>query len=371
MNENNKAYQQSVKESNMRVVFRLIHRNKMISRADIKKITLLSASTVSSLVEELIDDGFVTECGIKKTKSCGRKPVMLKINGDGGCFLSLDIQRKHITFEAFTLDYTLISSFSVDFSDSDNLSEVIIKALNDICKKHRILAITIGVPGVIDPVNNTLISSTVLSLENAKGLYLNISSAFKDIRVFLKNNSGLIALAEKEFGTHKETNNIVSIDINDGVGAGVLIDSSIYDGNGVAGEFGHMSIDFMGKKCKCGGFGCLELYAGVPAILEQSGFRSVDELSEYLNTTQDYSKLQTTAKALAFGINNIVNLLDPEVIVIGGKVRMLGDAFLALVKQYYSSIAFIKKKTIEFSSITGNPVTMGAAKYSFDMLFGD
>ena len=371
MNEISKAYQQSVKESNMRMVFRLIHRNTIISRADIKKITSLSASTVSSLVEELIENGYVTECGFKKTKSCGRKPVMLKINGDGGYFLSLDIHKEHINFEMFTLDYVLRNSFAVPFSAGTNLANIIIQNLIDICKQYKILAITIGVPAVINPVNNTIISSTVLSSENAKDLYADISEAFKDISIFLKNNSGLIALAEKEFGTHKDNNNIVSIDINDGVGAGVLIDSCIYDGNGVAGEFGHMSIDFMGKKCKCGGFGCLELYASIPAILEQTQFTSLSELSQHISKSADFTKLETSAKALAFGINNIVNLLDPEVIVIGGKVTQLGDAFLNLVKKYYSAISFIKEKTIEFSSIKGNPVTMGAAKYSFDMLFGN
>ena len=189
-----------------------------------------------------------------------------------------------------------------------------------------------------------------------------------DVDIYLKNNSGLIALAEKEFGGHEHPENLISVDIDDGVGAGILIDGEIYDGSGMAGEFGHISVDFNGKHCKCGSYGCLELYSSMPAILDATKVKSAKEVKK-LSGEKEKEALKKAAHALAFGINNIVNLLDPELIVIGGSVRETGDAFLNPVKECFSEISLIKNKKIVYSSLKENPVALGGARYSFDKLF--
>lgn len=372
MTEIVKASQQLIKESNMRLVFRLIHKHGTISRADIKKITGLSATTVSSLVEELIDEGLVNECGIKNSNTSGRKAVLMQVCPDGGYFVGIDIQKSQIVTDVYALDFTSVFHITVPVVSGENLAMGIMHSIGAASRGRRIFGITIGLPGVIDPESNTLVSSTVLHAEDAADIYTTVSDAMPQTKVYIKNNSGLIAYAEKEFGTHGLSNNLVSIDIDDGVGAGILIDGAIYDGGGMAGEFGHISVDYHGKRCQCGNYGCLELIASLPAILEKTGCYCINQLRDKLDSGDDtmVNAIDDVAKALAFGINNIVNLIDPESVVIGGSIRALGAHLLEPLKKYFDEIALIKNKTIEYSVLECNPVTIGGARFAFDGMFG-
>ncbi|MBO4940960.1 MAG: ROK family transcriptional regulator [Clostridia bacterium] len=367
-----KSSQQLIKESNMRLVFRLIHKNGCISRADIKKITGLSATTVSSLVEELMADGLVEECGIKDSNTSGRKAVLLQVRADGGYFVGLDIRKNHIVADVFALDFTSVFHTEVPIVKGHKIAMGILHAIGMASRNRRILGVTMGVPGVIDTKNNRLLSSTVLEAEDAQDVYQTVSEAMPDVRVILKNNSGLVAYAEKEFGADEQVKNLVSIDIDDGVGAGILIDGNIYDGSGMAGEFGHISVDFNGKRCKCGNYGCLELVASIPAILRKTECFSMDELLKKLEDNNKKAKeaVLDTARALAFGVNNIVNLIDPEFIVIGGPIRTLGEFLMEPLKRCFDEISLIKDKYIRYSVLQGNPVTLGGAKVVFDLIFG-
>ena len=367
-----KASQKWIKESNIRLVFRLIHQNGTISRADIKKITGLSATTVSALVEELMNEGLVVECGMKDSNFSGRKAVLLKVAPEGGCFVGIDVQKGQIFADTYSLDLKPIFHVSVPVEQGENLPMRIMHAIGATCHGRRILGVTIGLPGVIDSKTNKLLSSTVLAVEDAEDIYDILKEAIPDANLYLKNNSGLIAYAEKVFGAHTEVNNLVSIDIYDGVGAGILIDGAIYGGNGMAGEFGHISVDYRGKRCKCGNYGCLEMIASIPAILEKTEKQTVDSLRDALDNGEA-SALKTmddVAKALAFGINNIVNLIDPEQVVIVGPLRTLGSHLLKPLKKYYQQIALIKEKPISYSILEGNLVTRGGARYAFGEMFG-
>ncbi len=370
MTDTIKASQQLIKEANMNMVFRLIHKNKRISRADIKKITKLSPATVSSLVEELMENGYVEECGKKISKSSGRNAIMLKVKEDGGFFLGLDVRKNVIALDLYSLDFSLKESLECPTKKGQPIFDGVVNAIEKLCKDKKILGATIGIPGVIDSKTNSLVSSTVISVEDAKDIYEILKNALPEVNVFMKNNSGLIALAEKEFGNHGETNNLISIDIDEGVGAGILIDGKIYDGSGMAGEFGHISVDLCGKRCKCGSYGCLELFASVPEILNTTKTDSLKELRAKLDKGLLKEELSVPARALAFGINNITNLLDPELIVIGGSVKILGNSFIELVRESYREISLIKNKKIVFSEIKENPVTLGGARVSFDEMFG-
>lgn len=366
----NKSSQQVIKEGNLRLLFRLLHKGEAASRADLKKLTGLSATTVSTLVDELIANGLVLDAGVKETKTSGRKAVAVKVNPLGGFFLGVDVSKTAIVADVYRLDFSIEKHTEIPVESGDSFATKIMNAISRATREYRIFGITIGLPGVIDPESNRLISSTVLPAEDAKDIYDILHNALPDITVNLKNNSGLIALAEQEFGGYMDINNLVSIDINEGVGAGILVDGSIYSGSGMAGEFGHLSVDYKGERCNCGSYGCLELYASIPAILKNTGTNSIKELSAYLALGEGKDKIYDVAKVLAFGINNIVNLLNPEVIVIGGEIKKLGDSFLTPLKEITKEIALIKDTKIEFSTLEGNGVTLGGAKYSFDEIFG-
>lgn len=373
MQELIKSSQQVIKESNLKLVFGLIHKHGSISRADIRKLTGLSATTVSSLVEELLADGFVNEGGVKNSTTSGRKAVLLHVNPDGGYFVGIDVQNGAIVADTFALDFTKVDSMRVSTTSNEKIALGILRAISTASREKRILGVTIGLPGVIDTISNTVVSSTVIDAATANDIYQTVAEALPDAKICLRNNSGLIAYAEKEFGNHGEVSSLVSIDIDDGVGAGIILGGSIYTGaNGMAGEFGHITVDYKGEKCKCGSYGCLELATSIPAMLAMTAENSIDELAESLRSGNKIviEIIDNVAKALAFGINNILNIVDPEFIVISGSVRVLGDYLLTPLKKYIKQIAFVKDKKIEYSSIETNAVTLGGARCSFDEMFG-
>ena len=185
--------------------------------------------------------------------------------------------------------------------------------------------------------------------------------------------------AEKEFGAGVGVLNLVSIEISDGVGAGIVLDGDIYTSlNGVSGEFGHVSVDYKGPKCKCGNFGCLEMYVSVPAIIKKTeeslgrNLQGINELKELLDkdNTEAKNVVDEAAKTLAFGINNLVNIIDPEVVVIYGKLSRLGDYILSPLLKYSESLSLSPVATeIKYSLLDDDAVTRGGAKYAFDKFF--
>ena len=372
MQENLKSSQQTIKNNHLKLVFNLIHKYGPISRIDLKKKTGLSATTVSSLVEELIDKDFVAEVGMKSSSTSGRKAILLKTKSDGGYFVGIDVGSGMVTADTYSLE--LSSVFHMDIpSSAESLALNIMHAISMATRGRNILGITIGLPGVVDTEKNIVISSTVIDPDTIKDIYSTVRQAMPDTELLLKNNSGLVAYAEKEFGGHGNINNLISIDIDDGVGAGIFLDGSIYSGaNGMAGEFGHTTIDYKGNRCKCGNYGCLELVASVPAILKASNCSSLDEVCQKLNSKDKAAcdTIDNVANALAFAINNLNNIIDPHLIVICGHIKVLGDFLLLPLQKYLQDIALMKNKEVKYSKMHQNAVTLGGAKVSFDRIFG-
>jgi len=380
MDVTGKTSQQVIKESNLKLVFGLIDKNEPISRADIKKITKLSATTVSSLVEELINDNLVNEVGTKKMLTSGRKAILLKVNPNGGCFAGVEILKSAIAVDVYDLRFHCIQHGLEKINKFDMLErkveEAVSKALNKV--RYKLLGITIGVAGVIDSKENKVISSTVIDISSESDIVGTLQNAFHGVAVYLRNNSSLTAYAEKEFDKGCCAGNLISIDIDDGVGAGIVISGKIYGGtNGLAGEFGHISIDYNGEKCKCGSRGCLELLVSIPAVLKKAGIilgkqniTLTDIVAELQRNNLEIKKMiEEVALALSFGINNIINVIDPKVIVISGGIKQLGDYLLTPLRDYLIEKTLLKKLNIRYSGIEKNTVTSGGAKYAFDMLF--
>lgn len=372
MIETVKSSQQAIQEANLRLVFRLIHSKGTISRADIKKITGLSATTVSALTEILIEDGYVMECGIKDSNSCGRKAILLQVCADRGCFVGVEVvSHNQIAIDIYGLDFSVIFHISQPIIKNKGLIANIINGISSSARGREILGITVGVPGVIDPETKEVFSLCLPEQINTEEIKKAITEEFPGTKVFVRSNSGLVAYAEKYFGEFVQSANLVSVNIDEEIRTGIVINGAIYEGRGMAGEFGHISVDCNGEKCRCGSVGCLDTIVTIPAILKKTNSNSVNELRRVMESgnKEVLDKIDNIARALAFGINNIVNFFDPEVVVLEGTIRSLGDTFLEMVIKHYEEIALIKGKTIKYSTLKGSVVTLGAARNSFDEIF--
>lgn len=375
-----KTSQQMIKDANLKLIFNLISEHDPISRADLKKMTGLSATTVSSLCEELHAKNLIVETGMKESTTSGRKAILLSVNPNGGYFCGIEIS-SGLKLDVYDLNFRRIAgekSPVVNWSSLDGCILSVLEELQGVLQNHgHLLGLTIGVPASIDTQSNRIISSTVLEELDPENDFVGaLQKCFPDIPVLLCNDSSLVAYAEKEFGN--PASNLVSIDISEGVGSGIVIDDGIYAGaGGMAGEFGHISVDLNGPKCKCGSYGCLESMVSMPAILKKvqakTGVMMTPEEVRQASLNGDMrvtEVLTETARVLSFGINNLLNLLNPEVIVLCGSIKELGESLLRPLTAFLAEKALPGKEIpVQFSSVEGNAITLGGARYAFDVRF--
>jgi glucokinase len=232
--------------------------------------------------------------------------------------------------------------------------ERILSAMKEILKSHRVdlsqlHSISIATAGVIDTDNGVITSSP-----NLPG-WVNIPlrdtvEAEYGISTFLLNDANAAALGEHEFGAGKGSANLFYITVSTGIGGGIIVDNNLYSGtSGGAGEIGHMTIDVNGPVCKCGSNGCLEILASGTAVAREAITRIKNGEKSSLATNSsgienitakdvgqaaregDSLALAVISRAayyLGVGLANVVNVLNPDVIIVGGGLSKLGDLLL-------------------------------------------
>lgn len=388
-----KGSQQLIKEANIRRIFKLVSNNKGISRAELANRTGLSPTTVSSLAEELIKEGMIVEAGTADLTTSGRKPIMLKVNPSGGCIVSADLRENGYNLAVFDLNCSLVNEHFIPLPDYRLLGKSLADEISAKTKKagykpEQLLGICIGAPGIIDREEGKIISSTILPSNIDNNFFSHLKKEYPSSQIELVNESSLSAFAETKLGGAGNIDNLIYIDIHTGIGAGIIINGSMYQGSGfLAGEFGHISVDLNGPLCKCGSRGCLETLASIPALIEDieedTGFRkefpnagSIDDrfilvAEEYRENRTFSRKIRRMARYIAFGINNAINLINPGVVVIGGRAAELGEGFLDEINEVIREIGLEGNKDtrIQLSEFKGNPVTAGGAVHIFNILF--
>lgn len=398
--EKQAANQQLIKESNLTLIFNLINQHEPVSRAELAHMTKLSPTTVSSLTEELIHNNIIIETGVGTTYTSGRKPILLEVNPDGGYVVSVEMVEDGFNCFVYNLKCKEIDGTRLNVNDYSMIGDKIIEQTYSLLEKNKIneeklFGICIGIPGSIDYENNRVITSTVIPIDESNDFYYRIKERFSDIPVLIANESSFSAYAEKEFGVPGNINNLIFIDINIGIGAGIILDGKIFNGSfGQAGEIGHISVDINGPKCKCGNNGCLEVIASVPAILQKVVFAvmsgrdtvikdivgndinkiSMDVVKQAIDQQDEMvmEVIDDIARKLSYGINNVINLFNPEVIVIGGEVVKLGDLLLEKIRQNLALIGLklnTSKLDIRYSNIAKNTAILGGARYLLDNIF--
>lgn len=237
-------------------------------------------------------------------------------------------------------------------------------------KRIKINQIGIGVPGTVDILKGRIcgIPPNLSFLKDfALRKYL---QRYFDYPIFMDNDANVMALAEYKFGSAKGYKNCICITLGTGIGSGIVFNGKLFRGSSFVGpEFGHISISFDGIKCNCGNYGCLEMYASEPAMLKRTKelLRKNRSTVLYKLCQGDLNRLkakdlfqaeklkdrvarrviQDTAYYLGTALSSIVNLLNPEIVVIGGGVALFAG------KDFIRKIEFEVRKRA-FPSATKN-----------------
>lgn len=291
------------------------------SRAELAEETGLTKATVSSLVTDLLERDLVQELNTQRDGRIGRPGVLVaaRMGRVGGIGLQIDRD--------------FIAACVVDFSGNilvqhrrqmDNLStdpDRIFARLGRIATRVVAEAVqrgihcvgaTLAVPGLVDPGTGTLCLAPNLHWLDADVSELLVRHVFPlGFGAHVENEANLGALAELRCGAGKQLSSFVYLSAGSGVGAGVIIDGYLVRGShGFAGELGHIVVDPNGSPCSCGANGCLETIVGRPGTTSQ-----------------------VVAEALAVALRSVVHVVDPEAIILGGRLSNLEEGFSAHLRQ--------------------------------------
>lgn len=244
----------------------------------------------------------------------------------------------------------------------------IIKIIEDMIKKanklHKKLdSIGIGIPGLADKTGDYVISCTNLNWNNVP-LGKNLREIF-NFPINIENDATLAGIAESAKGVSKGYKNSVCLTIGTGIGGGIIINNKVYSGShGIGSEIGHMIVGENFYNCNCGNNGCLETFASSTAILKytineiEKGevdtliLKKVDSVEEIdtrlifqcakMGDGLSLKAVDRMAKYLSIGIVNIINILDPDIIAIGGGVAKAGDFLLDKINKFIPNYILFK-----------------------------
>jgi len=225
-------------------------------------------------------------------------------------------------------------------------------------KIEKIKSIGIGSPGPLNVEKGIIYESANLPIKNME--IVELIEEETGVNTYLQNDANTAALGEKVFGAGKEADDLLYITISTGVGGGIIINGKIYYGHtGNAGEIGHMTVDPTGPKCGCGNYGCLESFSSGTAIknmakkaIENDESTLIKKLARDKKLSAklvakaaekgDQKALDIFAKAgyyLGIGIANLVNIFNPEMIILGGGVMKAKGYFLDRAKEEFKKRA--------------------------------
>jgi predicted NBD/HSP70 family sugar kinase len=321
------ASSEVVRDINRRIVLNLIRTRHPISRADLARISGLQRSTISLIVEDLIEDHWVLE-GPTGRLPRGRRPTFLRLNDDR-VIIGVDIRPTQTTVALADANGKFISQeVMVTAADPaaaiDSLIQSIQRTIRD-CRKKKIEGIGISLPGRFNHTIDRLVFAPNLKWRDVD--LRNPIVQATGVEVELENAANACVLAAVWFDRMEECRNLVVVTVSEGIGTGLLANGQLVRGlNGMAGEFGHVSLDVEGPVCGCGNRGCWEVFASNRAALRyyaeeggERGLRFMDLLSRAdSGDTRAAAALERMARYLGRGMRMIIAGLAPERIVVVG-----------------------------------------------------
>ncbi len=352
---------QNVKNLNKHTVLDLIRFTPGgISRAELAHQLSLSRAAVTSIVNDLLSTQTIHEVESRATSS-GRPPIILEINPGRGFVAGVDMGASHITIIIADFAAKVVNEIETPFDISRGPEACLLQAhnlLQDLLEKSGIslkdiLAVGIGVPGPISSSEGMVVAPPIMPGWDLYPIRDDLSKRWR-CEISLNNDAELGALGEWAYGAGRGERNLAYIKVGTGIGAGLLLDGRIYQGaTGAAGEIGHITIEDNGPECNCGNRGCLEALAGGRAIALQaqtavrkgkrtilSDIKPVEAITArdiaYAARRGDLISQQIFSQAgnyLGIAIAGMVNLFNPDMIVVGGGVSQIGDLILQPVRE--------------------------------------
>ncbi|MBE6063489.1 MAG: ROK family transcriptional regulator [Clostridium butyricum] len=347
-----------IKETNRNKIIKLLLEKNEITKLDISRSLDISITTVSTNISELKKLGIVED--VRSLESTGgRKAMAIRLNENCKYSIGIALTPKHVKLSLINLKSQEIDRLRIKH-ENRNINEIIelvktsiseILDSNNIDYETQLLGIGISIPGTVDSEAGIIKNCYLLNIKEE----FDLRNEFKylGVPVYVDNEANLSAYYE--YLNKKDLiSNLLYVSITDGFGAGIIINGEIYrGGNNSSGEIGHTKINLNGKKCKCGGDGCLEAYASTDALISEYNFKyskDINDIEEFekLCESKDEQALEILKEylfILGTGISNLMLILDPNTIVIGGDIKSLLDENIdSLRENIYNNNLFADRR---------------------------
>ncbi|MEZ4623107.1 MAG: ROK family transcriptional regulator [Caldilineaceae bacterium] len=301
-----KATHAQTRRHNNRLVLQTVYDQSPLSRADIARATNLTATTVSTVVSELLEEGLIQELGAISTER-GKPPTLVSLHKDARHIVALDLSRN--TFQGGLLnlrgEICLRKTASIADKSGKEAISVLLTLLAELLEiaDRPLLGIGIGAPGIIDPNQSIIRQAANLGWYDLELGELLTKTFGYNVQVV--NDTQAILLAENLFGTYKNSSDLVVMRIGNGIGAAIMCHGQLLHGNGSGvGEIGHIVVVDGGERCTCGNDGCLETVASSRAIVKQAKLLAHCHAESALNQLApdpDSITIQTVVRAFQLG----------------------------------------------------------------------
>ncbi len=337
---------------NRRIILQLIRQKHLISRAELVKLTGLAAPTVSRIVDRLVNEENLVRYGRIGESNGGRPPVILEFNPKEQHVLGIDLGATLIRGVLADLDAEIEMEVQLQ-SDLEQGYQTVVNQVVSVAERllskrgldaGKVIGLGIGVPGLLDKAKRTVAFSSAFNWYNVK-LKEDLESRI-GMPIFVENSTRLMALGEKTYGQGKDLRNFIVVNAGHGIAAGTVVEGQLTNGGqGFSGEFGHMTVDPTSPIiCDCGRKGCLEALASGRhiALTAQQNSVAARSISDLCRVNIDRIEAKTVFEAcrrgdpnaqaiclsaieyLSIGVANLVHLLDPTHIFIGGGLSLNG-----------------------------------------------
>jgi predicted NBD/HSP70 family sugar kinase len=340
------ARQENVRAHNLTLILHQIAAGGAapVSRVELARSTGLARPTISRLVDDLLGGGLIAEVGPDRTRSTGRPPVGLTLSRTGPAGLGLDIRVDSLT--ACVVDFTgavrhlefapRTHPVTAPETTIDDLAAIAKEAARIAAAQGLTIAgVTLAAPGPVQDRSIVRFAPAIGWRDFDAGSRLRAALGADELAVFVDNEAGLAALAEWH-ASDRQLRNFVCVFGDFELGAGIVIDGVPLRGaRGFSGELGHVTVDAAGGPCACGARGCLQIYAGLEAILaavpaaeRQAGATShhapavtVEALTG--SSPQVVAALARAGTALGQSISALINLIDVDTVLLDGSYSLL------------------------------------------------
>jgi predicted NBD/HSP70 family sugar kinase len=383
-----------VRRSNTSLLLRHLYFTPKASRLELSRATGLSAASVSSVIAELIDAGVVVETGAVESEG-GRPRILLEVAASRFQVIGVDVGETRVRVERLDLALNELARAEIPMTPGHYEPRDVIAGIAagletvgvpDSGGGAELLGVGIGVPGIVVGPPESVVHCQTIGWDAVplEALLREVT----DLPLFIDNGANTLGQAEMWFGAGRGARDTLFLLIGSGIGASVMVDGVAYRGSSTsAGEWGHVTTAIGGRQCRCGARGCLEAYIGAESVIARYGevagdasdlADAVDEESALLRILAAAGQhpssprgvaaravLDETALHLGVSIGNLINLFNPERIIIGGWAGLLMSHELLprvheVAREHALRYPFMKA-TIELGQLGSDAVARGAA----------